>query len=109
MKITDDRPVDGVPGNIKSNVPGDIQIELARIGRALREPQTDERYCQLYAAQQALAWAINSERAASPYTTIQRGLVRPLRNILEGLEDCPNENHRGPSLENDVQANSGEL
>ena len=63
--------------------------ELERIERALRDPQTDERYCQLYAAQQALAWAINPSGFASPYATIQRGLIRPLSDIQEGSGGCP--------------------
>ena len=65
-----------------------ISEELERIERALREPQTDERYCQLYAAQQALVWALNPDAFASPYSTIQRGLVRPLKGTQEGSEDC---------------------
>jgi hypothetical protein len=55
-----------------------IERELNRIEAALREPQTDERYCQLYAAQQALAWATEPDGFKSPYETIQRGLVQPL-------------------------------
>src|SRR5579863_9628519 len=56
----------------------DIARELDRIQAALRDPQTDERYCQLYAAQQALAWAISPSLFMSPFETIQRGLVRPI-------------------------------
>jgi hypothetical protein len=67
---------------------GFIERERARIEVALREPQTPERYCQLYAAQQALAWATEPTGYASPYDTIQRGRVLPLRDILEGSEDC---------------------
>lgn len=72
-----------------------LTSELERIERALRDPQTDERYCQLYAAQQALAWARTPGGFMSPFETIQRGLVQPLRrDIPEGLEDCP----AGPRL-----------
>jgi len=46
-----DRPVSGFP---------EISAELERIERALQEPQIDERYMQLYAAQQALTWATNA-------------------------------------------------
>jgi hypothetical protein len=74
MKITDDRPVNGSP---------EIAAELEKIELALREPQTDERYMQLYAAQQALAWAMNPNGFASPFATIQRGLVRPLTGDIQ--------------------------
>lgn len=55
-----------------------IERELRRIEVALHEPQTDERYCQLYAAQQALGWALEPTGFMSPYDTIQRGRVQPL-------------------------------
>jgi hypothetical protein len=67
---------------------GQVARELERLEKALREPQTDDRYCQLYAAQQALAWALDPSAAASPYATIQRGLVKPLRGTQEGSADC---------------------
>lgn len=54
-----------------------IAKEIERIELALREPQTDERYCALYGAQQALRWAIDQVGFKSPYLTIQLGLVRP--------------------------------
>jgi hypothetical protein len=65
-----------------------VKSELERIECALRDPQTDERYCQLYAAQQALAWAMNPSGFASPFATIQRGLVRPLTSTQEDSEGC---------------------
>ena len=54
-----------------------LKEELEKIEVALREPQTEERYCALYGAQQALCWTMNPVGFASPYRTIQRGLVRP--------------------------------
>jgi hypothetical protein len=75
-----------------------IRTELDRIETALRDPQTDERYCQLYAAQQALAWAMNPSGFASPFATIQRGLVRPL-SIPEGLRDYRAECRHSSSLD----------
>ena len=70
------------PGQLKFGPRGaprsSIEAELGRIERALREPQTDDRYCQLYAAQQALAWAMDPASAASPYVAIQKGKVQPL-------------------------------
>ena len=58
--------------------PRAIQAELAKIEAALHEPQTDERYVALYAAQQALTWAINPDIAMPPYVAIQLDRVRPL-------------------------------
>jgi hypothetical protein len=62
---------------------GVIQRELDRLEVALREPQTESRYCQLYAAQQALAWALDPTGFAAPYDTIQRGRVLPLTDTQE--------------------------
>jgi hypothetical protein len=66
-----------------------LRIELERIERALGDPQTDERYCQLYAAQQALAWALDPSTMMSPYEAIQRGRVIPPNGIREDSKDCP--------------------
>ncbi|HEY2684602.1 MAG TPA: hypothetical protein VGI93_13890 [Steroidobacteraceae bacterium] len=63
--------------------------ELEKIEVALREPQTEERYIALYAAQQALCWAINPVGFESPYRTIQHGLVRPLTGIQEAPVSYP--------------------
>ncbi len=81
MSVHDNIFLDSCKGN-------EIAAELAHIETALREPQTDERYYQLYAAQQALAWALNPGTVASPYLTIQRGLVRPLIHTQEDSGDC---------------------
>jgi hypothetical protein len=56
--------------------PNVLKQELEKIEIALREPQTEDSYCALYGAQQALCWAMNPVGFA-PYRTIQRGLVRP--------------------------------
>lgn len=61
-----------------------VRTELEKIEVALREPQTDEQYTQLYAAQQALAWALSPGAFASPYQTIQSGLVQPLTGTPAG-------------------------
>jgi hypothetical protein len=65
----------------------ELKIELERIEVALREPQTEERYCALYGAQQALCWAMNPVGFKSPYRTIQLGLVRPPTDIPVGPAD----------------------
>jgi hypothetical protein len=54
-----------------------IQQEFDRISQALREPQNADRYHQLYAAQQALACAMEPKGFASPFDTIERGAVWP--------------------------------
>jgi hypothetical protein len=80
-----------------------IQDELERIERGLRDPETDQRYCQLYAAQQALAWAMNPGGYASPFATIQRRLVRPLRGTQEDLAGYPVGSCQPPSLGSHAQ------
>lgn len=52
---------------------GFVQRELDRIAVALREAPTPERYERLYAAQQALSWALEPNGFASPYDAITRG------------------------------------
>lgn len=47
-----------------------VQRELDRIGAALRAAQPGPRYAELYAAQQALAWAAEPNGFASPYNMI---------------------------------------
>lgn len=48
-----------------------IQRELDRIGVALREPRSSDDYCQFYAVQQALLWALDPVGCfKSPYDMI---------------------------------------
>lgn len=63
-----------------------IEQERARIQAALLDPATSpEKYCQFYAAQQALAWAENPDAAAAPFETIAYGKVQPrIMDIQEG-------------------------
>ena len=54
-------------------------MELARISERLRqEAGAAGLYCQLYAAQQALSWALDPELAAAPFNVIVGGKVQPL-------------------------------
>lgn len=76
---------------------GFIRRELERIERGLREPQSSERYCQLYAAQQALSWALEPSRFALPYDTIMSDRLRPLRDTPASLEDCSAPPHHSQS------------
>ena len=75
-----------------------IERELHQIERALREPQSDARYCQLYAAQQALAWALEPVGFAAPFATINAGKVTPLTGTQEDSGDYLAHPHRLPSL-----------
>jgi hypothetical protein len=48
-----------------------VARELDRISARLRHPDTQaDQYEKLYAAQQALAWALDPDGAKSPYDTI---------------------------------------
>lgn len=47
-----------------------IQRELDKLNRALDCGAGDPNYLQYYAAQQALAWALDPNCAASPYAMI---------------------------------------
>lgn len=44
-----------------------IQYELERLGRALWSDPRPERQAELYAAQQALAWALQPNVTMAPY------------------------------------------
>ncbi len=47
-----------------------IKRELEKIEIALHEPRLAEKYQQLYAAQQALAWALEPKGFKAPYKMI---------------------------------------
>lgn len=55
-----------------------IQRELDRISYALTHDPSRDKYPELYAAQQALAWAMDPEGFKAPYKML----------VPEG-EDCP--------------------
>ena len=56
-----------------------IQSELDRVSERLRQEMgAAGLYCQLYAVQQALSWALNPEGAAAPFDVIVGGKVQPL-------------------------------
>ena len=52
---------------------GFVGRELDRIAVALREPQPPKRYAELYAAQQALSWALEPEGFMSPHDLLTGG------------------------------------
>ncbi len=57
-----------------------LQRELDRVQRALRDPSNKDRYDELYAARQALAWASEPNGYASP--------MKMLTGILGDSEGC---------------------
>jgi hypothetical protein len=68
---------------------GFVERELEKISVALREPRSAEQYAQLYAAQQALSWALEPEGFKKPYDTIT--------GTPEGSGGCPSLSYRDPS------------
>ena len=74
-----------------------IRNELENLSSALRKPLTQDRYCQLYAAQQALSWANNPEAYASPYLTIVNDKVHSPMDIQEDSASCSAVRHPLPS------------
>jgi hypothetical protein len=68
---------------------GFVQRELDRIAIALREAPTPEHYARLYAAQQALSWALEPDGFAAPYEVIT--------GIREDSEGCSENLRRAAS------------
>jgi hypothetical protein len=74
---------------MKKTQPDKIQKELGKIERALRSKNTTAAtYCQLYAAQQALCWALNPNGYATPTKVILGGKVMPLMGTQEDSKGC---------------------
>ena len=57
-----------------------LQREIERLRQALQDPNSN-RYAELYAAQQALSWAIEPDGFKSPHKMIT--------GIQKNSEDCP--------------------
>ncbi len=70
----DQGPTSGILG-IDGQDFGFVRRELNKIEAALHKPQQEERYRQLYAAQQALAWSLEPDGFASPYDVILSGRI----------------------------------
>lgn len=62
-----------------------IARELDRIASALRQSPPTEHYRELYAAQQALSWALDPSNFRKPYETVT--------GTQEGLEGCSAPSH----------------
>lgn len=63
---------------------GFVARELERIAVALQGPQPPKRYCELYAAQQALSWSLDPLNYAAPTEVIVGGFVQPLITGTQG-------------------------
>jgi hypothetical protein len=73
-----------------------IQREIDRIGETIRHSDPVPHYDELYAAQQALLWALEPETFKAPYDL----LVPVSGDIPQGSEDCLGENDHSPSSSN---------
>ena len=63
----------------------EIAFEYERLNSAINDGSYREQHNKLYAARQALGWALNPKAAASPYDTIMGN--------WEVSKDCPVECH----------------
>lgn len=72
-----------------------VQRELDRTGNALTTAQSGNRCAELYAAQQALIWALEPTCFKPPYDMIAHAT-----DTQEDLGDCPAENDRFLSSDN---------
>jgi hypothetical protein len=70
-----------------------IQRELDRIGNAIRQSNPVPHYDELYAAQQALMWALDPSSYKSPYD-----LLVPISDTPGDSEGYPAGNDRSRSL-----------
>ena len=69
-----------------------INQELNRISELLNDGSlTDRQYEQLYAAQQGITWAVDSDLAKSPVETVMSNLVQaPVRAMAQpNVMDIP--------------------
>lgn len=68
-----------------------VQRELDRIGTALQQAQPNNRYAELYAAQQALLWAIEPTDFRSPCDMLV------VTSTPQGSEGCQEESGHSES------------
>jgi hypothetical protein len=73
-----------VAGPISHERASFIARELRGIEVALRAEVQPDRYQQLYAAQQALAWALDPEAVSSPSRVISEGRIQAPTDTLAG-------------------------
>jgi hypothetical protein len=72
-----------------------VQRELDRIGEAIRHSNPVPRYDELYAAQQALLWALEPETYKAPYD-----MLASTNDSPQGSEGCLGESGRSASSNN---------
>ncbi len=66
-------------GTNKPREEGRLQDEADRLYEAMVSGKLDDKtYCYMYAAKQALGWAMDPNSARSPFDTIVAGKVMPL-------------------------------
>ena len=61
-----------------------VRRELDRIESALRESPAEDKYRELYAAQQALAWALDPACYRAPTDAITGAPLQPVTGIPAG-------------------------
>lgn len=76
---------------------GFIERELQRIEAALTAPQSETRYGQLFAAQQALRWTTEPQGFAAPLDMIEGRSGQSATGTPEGTEDCLPSSRQGGS------------
>jgi hypothetical protein len=61
-----------------------IQRELERIRSSLTSGEPPKYYAELYAAQQALVWVLDSDTFKAPHDLLARSTLEDLRGCREG-------------------------
>ncbi len=77
-----------------------VQRELDRIHNALGDERTNPKYPEMYAAQQALAWALEPSGFRSPFDSVM--------GTQEAKEGCPGYRHPVPFSDIRVPENSSQ-
>jgi len=72
---------------------GFIQRELDRLAIEMKAPVNSEKFGQLYAAQQALSWALEPSNLAAPCEVIRSGRASRISGTPEGSEGCLAHHH----------------
>ena len=70
-----------------------VQRELEGIQGALTSAEPPKRYAELYAAQQALVWVLDSDTFGAPHDIL-------VKRTQEDLGDCPAESDLSLSSDN---------
>lgn len=65
-----------------------VKRELESVKAAMRTTPEPDKWCQLYAVQQSLAWALEPDGFASPTDTVLNDRVIPITGTQANSEDC---------------------